>query len=107
MTPDQLVDAAPGGSAGHRARVLAHPDLVKRLTEPPLRLTDPARWTGRIPPRLLPDEACGRACGRDHRPCTNQHRARFNTSPYRRALVEIAAEAYRREQLPALDETPA
>lgn len=103
MSAEQLAEV--GGSHERRARVLSHPDLVKRLTEPPLRMTDPNRWTGWIPPRTLPADICGRACGRDHRPCSNQHAARFNTSPYRRALVEIAAEAYRREHLPALDET--
>lgn len=101
---DHLVDAAPGGSYERRDRVFRHPDLLKRLTEPPLRFTDPYRWTGWIPPRTCPEQACGSECGTRQRACSATHNARYNDSPFRRALVEIAAEAYRREQQPALDE---
>lgn len=66
-----------------RARVLAHPDLAKRLTEPPLSLSEPARWNGYIPPRTLPEDEFGRA--------------RVNNSPVRRQLVAIASEALARE----------
>lgn len=101
----EMVERAPGGASARRDRVLAHPDLVKRLTEPPLNITDPYRWTGWIPPRALPEEACGAACGTEHRACPyTQHRSMLNDSPFRRQLVEIAAEALRREQQPALDE---
>lgn len=102
---EHLVDRAPGGASARRARVLAHPDLVQRLTERPLRFTDPYRWNGWIPPRSLPEEPCGSECGRHSRgACSATHQASLNDSPYRRALVEIAAEAYRRELQPALDE---
>lgn len=66
-----------------RARVLAHPDLAARLKEPPLSLSDPARWNGYIPPRTLPDKANGSA--------------RANDSAVRRQLVDIASEALARE----------
>lgn len=84
-------------SAARRARVLAHEDLAKRLTEPPLRLSNPQRWSGWIPPRTLAEDTCAE-CARDRRACRGRpHLARVNDSPYRRALVEIAAEALRRE----------
>lgn len=87
-------------SQARRDRVLTHEDLAQRLTEPPLRLSHPARWSGWIPPRLLAEEACTH-CQRDSRrpACRDQpHRpARFNGSPIRRQLVEIAAEAMARE----------
>lgn len=83
-------------SQARRARVLAHPDLAKRLTEPPLSYTDPARWNGWIPPRTLPEDSCG-GCSSGGR-CTRDHAARLNDSPFRKALVAIAAEALEREQ---------
>lgn len=61
------------------ARVLAHPDLAERLTAPPLGYARPNQWTGYVPPRTW---------GRHNQ---------LNPSPQRRALVEIAAEALRRD----------
>lgn len=89
-------------STERRARVLAHPDLAEQLTELPYAISDPARWSGWIPPRTLPEDLCpGCASGScDGR----EHTARPNRSPIRKQLVDIAAEALRREQQPALDE---
>lgn len=87
-----------------RDRVLAYPDLARRLTEPPLRFADPSDWNGWIPPAMQPEEPCGYGCGRHHR-CDGIHAARRNNSARRQALVEIAAEAWRRDHQPALDET--
>ncbi len=60
-----------------RARVLAHPDLAERLCSSPLDYRAPEQWTGFVPPRLWGDQ--------------------LNTSPQRRALVNLAAEALRRK----------
>lgn len=92
-------------SEARAARVLQYPDLVKRLSEPPLNLSRPTEWNGWIPPRTVPEEACtSEACTADFGRCTNtQHRSRFNDSVFRKALVDIVSEALRREQL-ALDE---
>lgn len=100
-------------SAARRDRVLAHPDLVARMKKAPLRMAEPERWTGWIPPRTDPQEACS-GCRRYEACTTTQHRARINDSPYRRELVEIAAEALRRETAaeepdpaePEIDEPP-
>lgn len=62
-----------------RIRVLAHDDLAARLTRPPLSYTKPGQWNGYVPPAL---DACGRR----------------NNSPRRAALVEIAAEAWHRDE---------
>lgn len=89
-------------SSERRARVLAHPDLVERLTERPLALRDPEGWSGWIPPRTLPEDACPDC--RTHACAGRPHTARANRSPYRQQLVDVAAEALRREHQPALDE---
>ncbi|TAK32286.1 MAG: hypothetical protein EPO40_02885 [Myxococcaceae bacterium] len=91
--------ASAATSAERRDRVLAYPDLVKRLTEPPFAISNPMRWNGWIPPRTLPRQACGPSCGRV-RSCTlpeYAHATPINDSPVRTQLVEIAAEAYRRD----------
>lgn len=87
------------GSAARRARVLAHEDLAQRLTEPPLRLSHPTKWSGWIPPRTLAQEACGHCSSSDgDRRCRNwPHRSPVNDSPIRQQLVEIATEAMARE----------
>ena len=93
------VARARQASAERRARVLAHPDLARRLTEPPLALHEPARWSGWIPPRLLAAQACP-ACnaGGPAWACRgHEHLAPVNDSPFRVQLVEIAAEAMRRD----------
>jgi hypothetical protein len=89
-------------SAERRERVFAHPDLVRRLTERPLALDDPYRWSGWIPPRTLPEDACP-GCA-THSCAGREHTARLNRSPFRQQVVDIAAEALRREHQPALDE---
>lgn len=87
-----------------RDRVLAYPDLAQRLTQPPIGLEDPTQWTGWIPPQTIPEGVCGHECGRYHR-CDRIHAGRRNDSLRRAALVEIAAEAWRRDNQPTLDET--
>lgn len=72
--------------AERRKRVVAHPDLRARLTEPPLSYQRPEQWTGYVPPKLLPQAD------------DQQHTAALNTSARRRVLVELCAEALRREQ---------
>ena len=63
------------GAAGRVRIVLRYPDLAARLCQQPLGYSEPGQWNGYIPPR---------ECGG------------YNTSPQRRALVEICAEAFRR-----------
>lgn len=86
-----------------RDRVLAYPDLALRLTQPPVGFAAPEDWTGWIPPQLLPEGVCGQECGRYHR-CDGIHAGRRNDSYRRAALVDIAAEAWRRDNTPTLDE---
>lgn len=64
-------------NAHQRTAILAHPDLAKKLTEPPISLARPEQWSGYIPPAVT---------------CTNA----INPSPVRAALWAIAAEAERR-----------
>lgn len=79
-----------------RNRVLRHPDLADRL-KAALRLSEPSRWNGWVPPRTLPELAC-RVCAGDRRvSCRREHVRAANTSWIRAELVAIAAEAKRRE----------
>jgi hypothetical protein len=73
------VTASKRESQARRAHVLAYPDLAQRLGEPPLRLSNPSRWSGWIPPRRLAEDACTR-CQRDDRRCGGLHRSRVNRS---------------------------
>jgi len=94
----RAVTASKRECQARRTRVLAHPDLAQRLTEPPLRLVRPECWNGYIPPRTLPDNDrvhCGPHGGLRCR--DRPHRTRVNKSPIRRQLVEIATEAIARE----------
>ncbi len=96
---DALVSSKEA-SQRRRERVLSHEDLAKRLTEPPLALSDPRRWSGWIPPRTAPEECCS-SCGTasTRPPCRGwEHRSRVADSPVRRQLVLIVAEAMAREQ---------
>jgi hypothetical protein len=89
---------ARADDAARRTRVLAHPDLAAKLLKPPIGYRErPDQWTGYVPPKLLAEDICGPDCGRN---CGQgaQHLARVNTSPRRKALVDIAAEAMRRER---------
>lgn len=96
-------------NAERAARVLAHPDLVERLRQEPAAMQDPHGWSGWIPPRTEPEGMCDGGCGRSGRcPRHSEHRTRINQSAIRRQLVDIAAEAMRREQAQlALDEDQA
>lgn len=66
-----------GVSADRRRRVLAHPDLAKRL-QSLLGLADAKHWNGYVPPRV------------DAFDC-------INTSSIRAALIVICREAHERE----------
>lgn len=55
--------------AENRRRVLAHPDLAKRLTQPPIGMSSTDMWNGWIPPE--------------------KWREAHNGSPVRRALVKL------------------
>jgi hypothetical protein len=67
-----------------RKRILSYPDLAEKLMQPPLSLTDPAKWNGYISPKTLPSS--------DGNPYDE-----VNDSPVRRQLVAIATEALKRE----------
>lgn len=69
---------ARAAAEARRSRVLAHPDLAEALTERPIGYARPEQWNGYVPPALWREE--------------------LNTSPHRAGLVEICAEALRREQ---------
>jgi len=79
----EAFDKARQENAERRARVLKHPDLAALLCQPPLPWSRPEHWNGFIPPRFLPPDSKG---------ITHP-----NYSPERDALVEISAEAMRRE----------
>jgi hypothetical protein len=68
---------AAEASAARRALILRHPDIAERLTQQPLNFTTPQHWNGSVPPELW-----------------NQVR---NDSPRRPVLLEMVAEANRRE----------
>lgn len=88
------VQDARSATAQRRERVLAHPDLVQRLQDV-LGLSDARHWTGYVPPRMDPQEDCGRCV---HGTCRGvTHTAPVNDSPVRAELVAIATEAKRRE----------
>lgn len=65
--------------AERRARVLAHPDIAKRLCDLPMRYPSPEFWTGYIPGPTRGDD-------------------RPNNSPIRRQLLSIVQAVYEREQ---------
>lgn len=75
---------ARAAAQARRARVLAHPDLADRLTEQPLSYTRPDQWNGYVPPDT------------DAIPTGGGYVR--NDSPRRAVLVDICAEALRREQ---------
>lgn len=68
--------AARARCVERRALVLAHEDLARALTQPPLQHAKPEDWTGYIPPATANES--------------------MNTSPARKVLVELVAEAERR-----------
>jgi hypothetical protein len=67
--------------AERRARVLRYPDLAARLTRRPLEFSTPEKWNGYVPPKTVPTLT-------DYK---------LNDSARRAALVEICAEAMRRD----------
>lgn len=73
---------ASAAAQKRRVRVLAHSDLAARLTQEPIGYTRPEQWNGYVPPRTWGGTV---------------HREYPNDSPRRAALVELAAEALRRE----------
>lgn len=73
---------ASAAAQKRRARVLAHSDLAARLTQDPIGYARPEQWNGYVPPRTWGGTV---------------HREYPNDSPRRAALVELAAEALRRE----------
>lgn len=58
---------------GERAMVLRHPDIAKRLCDPPQRYAQPEQWNGYIPPATWREQP--------------------NGSPVRRQLLEIVTAA--------------
>lgn len=72
-----LVARAREANRQRRARVLAHPDLAARLTQPPLSYKQPEQWSGYVPPE--------------------QYGGSHNDSQRRTALVEIMREVADRE----------
>lgn len=69
--------------AARRRRVLRHPDLAVRLTQPPLSYSSPDAWPGYVPPAGGYWGAGGAWVKND--------------SPFRAQLVAIASEAYKRD----------
>lgn len=63
--------------ADNRRGVLGYPDLARKLTEPPIGFERPEQWNGFVPPE--------------------QWREQHNDSARREALVELVAEAARRD----------
>lgn len=77
MWETAVKDAAARMKA-RKAAVLAHDDLARRLTEPPLNFAQPTQWNGGIPPETYGGER--------------------NDSARRDALAELTAEAERRQR---------
>ncbi|HEX7658509.1 MAG TPA: hypothetical protein VF444_03440 [Pseudonocardiaceae bacterium] len=71
-----------------REGVLKHPDCAQQIADA-LDLTSPAHWNGYLPPGFDPEQE------KDGRPVP----ARLNNSPVRAALVDIATDAWKREQV--------
>lgn len=67
--------------AARRARVLAHPDIARRLCNPPMNYPAPEYWTGYIPPARIDS-------GQGEKP---------NTSPIRQQLLDIVYAVAERE----------
>lgn len=73
--------------ARRRGLVLRHEDLAARLTQAPFRFSKPEGWNGFIPPA--------------------QWGQSINTDPSRRVLLELVAEAERRQARPQTTELEA
>lgn len=97
----ELLKATKAENAARARRVLKHEDLRERLRD--LGFTNPTSWNGWIPPKFGQEHACPSCLSPmvKRPPCQGaEHRSRYNESIRRRALVDIAAEAYEREQAP-------
>lgn len=75
---DQFVEEERAKCRDRRDRVLAHPDIAKRLCERPLSLSTPEVWSGYVPPYMWRDQV--------------------NNSPVRAQLMEILHAVAEREK---------
>jgi hypothetical protein len=79
--PPTVEPITPQGDAraqAERARVLRHPDIARRLCEPPLRFSRPEVWNGYLP--------------------SDMWQGRHNDSIRRAALVEIITAAVKADK---------
>jgi hypothetical protein len=80
--------------------VLGFPDLAARLTEKPLSYTQAGMWNGYVPPHddqyAIP-EPLHSPSGHPNARHKSTEPAGINDTAYRTALVDICAEAMRRE----------
>ena len=100
----QAVAKARAANQARRDRVLRHPDLAARLREPPLSFPDPGMWDGFVPPAECQDEtpeAVHSTAGVPNAKGRRTGPREQNDSPRRLALVDICAEAMRRERATA------
>lgn len=96
----QALNAAHVANQERRERVLRHPDLATQLRDV-LGITDASRWNGYVPPAHVPGSVRVTRTGPDRARRSASEDERYfvaNTSPVRRRVVEICAEAFRREQ---------
>ncbi|GAB3459492.1 hypothetical protein [Actinophytocola sediminis] len=96
----QALNAAHTANQERRERVLRHPDLATQLRDV-LGVADASRWNGYVPPAQVPGSVrFARTVPERVRRSASEEERYFvaNTSPVRRRLVEICAEAFRRER---------
>ena len=97
--------------ADRRARVLKHPDLARRL-EKEAGYARARQWTGYIPPRLCAEDDAellrsahmshgGELVFRFNQLGKRSAGSLVNDSPRRALLIDIAAEAWKRDHEPA------
>jgi len=67
--------------AERRDRVLAHPDLAQQLCDHPLKIADPTRWNGYVPPEMWQTQR--------------------NDSPYRAQIMRVLQAVAEREEAEA------
>lgn len=93
------LDSAAVTCEARRASVLRHPDLAARLTGEPIGYQSADQWNGWIPPPVI-SPGGGPELLRSPSGFPGHARAggeTMNDSPRRAALVEVAAEAWRRD----------
>ena len=49
----QPIQEALEAAKSRRGRVLAHADIARRLTDPPLCYSSPEAWSGHVPPATI------------------------------------------------------